>query len=76
MTSRSIRKTSSRPSAKPRIAGKMVPVLCGSSFKNKGIQKLLDAIIDFLPSPLDKPPVKGHSIDDTEKIIERKPSDG
>jgi elongation factor G len=55
------------------IAGKMVPVLCGSSFKNKGIQKLLDSIIDFLPSPLDKPPMMGHNIDDTEKLIERKP---
>ncbi len=58
---------------KATVAGKMVPVLCGSSFKNKGIQKLLDGIIDFLPSPLDKPPVKGHHIDDTEKILERKP---
>ncbi len=53
----------------------MVPVLCGSSFKNKGIQKLLDAVVDFLPSPLDKPPVDGHEIDNTEKIAVRKPSD-
>ncbi len=57
---------------KATIASKMVPVICGSSFKNKGIQKLLDCVVDFLPSPLDKPPVKGHSEDDTEKIIERK----
>ena len=56
------------------VSGKMVPVLCGSSFKNKGIQKLLDAVIDFLPSPLDKLPVKGHAIDDTEKLLERKAS--
>jgi elongation factor G len=39
---------------------KMTPVLCGSSFKNKGVQPLLDAVIDFLPSPLDVPPVSGH----------------
>ncbi len=59
---------------KATITSKMVPVLCGSSFKNKGIQKLLDSIVDFLPSPLDKPPVKGHVVDNTEKMIERKPS--
>ena len=57
---------------KATIASKMVPVICGSSFKNKGIQKLLDCVVDFLPSPLDKPPVKGHCEDDTEKVIERK----
>ena len=38
----------------------MTPVLCGSSFKNKGVQPLLDAVIDYLPSPLDVPPVDGH----------------
>jgi elongation factor G len=52
---------------------KMVPVLCGSSFKNKGIQKLLDAIVDFLPSPLDMPPVKGHHVHNPEKVMWRKP---
>ena len=41
------------------IAGKMVPVVCGTSYKNKGVQKLLDAIVDYLPSPLDIPPVEG-----------------
>ncbi|PWB74085.1 elongation factor G [candidate division GN15 bacterium] len=59
---------------KATIASKMVPVLCGSSYRNKGIQKLLDSIVDFLPSPLDKPAVRGHSVDNTEKIIERKAS--
>ncbi len=52
----------------------MVPVLCGSSYKNKGVQKLLDAVVDFLPSPLDKPPIEGHPIDREDKIIRRKPS--
>jgi len=41
------------------LAGKLVPVLCGSAFKNNGVQKLLDAVVDFLPSPLDLPPVQG-----------------
>ncbi|RKX25367.1 MAG: elongation factor G [Candidatus Zixiibacteriota bacterium] len=55
------------------IALKMVPVLCGSSFKNKGIQKLLDAIVDFLPSPLDMPPIEGTHPDKPEKELLRKP---
>ena len=55
------------------IANKMVPVLCGAAFKNKGVQKLLDAVTLYLPSPLDLPPVKGHDPQDPEKIIERKP---
>ncbi|MFA5090732.1 MAG: elongation factor G [Candidatus Omnitrophota bacterium] len=54
------------------IANKMVPVLCGASFKNKGVQKLLDAIILYLPSPLDLPPVEGSDPEDAEKIIPRK----
>ena len=37
----------------------MVPVLCGSSYRNKGVQNMLDAVIDFMPSPLDVPPIKG-----------------
>ncbi len=44
---------------KATVAVKMVPVLCGSSFKNKGVQMLLDAIVDFLPAPTDLPPIKG-----------------
>ena len=59
---------------KATISSHMVPVMCGSSFKNKGVQKLLDGIIDFLPSPMDMPPVEGHSVDDTSKKIIRKPS--
>ncbi len=42
------------------LDGKVVPVLCGASYKNKGVQLLLDAVVDYLPSPLDVPPVKGH----------------
>lgn len=58
---------------KQTISNKMVPVLCGSAFKNKGVQKLLDAITLYLPSPLDLPSVKGHSPFDTTKILERRP---
>ncbi|MEO7084575.1 MAG: elongation factor G [Gemmatimonadaceae bacterium] len=42
------------------VTGKMIPVLCGASFKNKGVQALLDAVIDYLPAPVDVPPIKGH----------------
>ncbi|MEP7284940.1 MAG: elongation factor G [Chloroflexota bacterium] len=56
------------------IAGKVQPVLCGSALKNKGVQLLLDAIIDYLPSPLDVPPVKGTN-PDTGEEVERMPSD-
>ena len=51
------------------------PVLCGSSFKNKGVQTLLDAVVDYLPSPLDIPPMIGHDPDNMEKEIIRKPDD-
>jgi len=44
---------------KATIAGKIVPMLCGSAFKNKGVQLLLDAVLDYLPSPVDIPPIKG-----------------
>jgi elongation factor G len=56
------------------IAQKITPVLCGSAFKNKGVQPLLDAVVDYLPSPEDIPPVKGINPDD-ESFIERAASD-
>jgi elongation factor G len=49
---------------------KLTPVLCGSSFKNKGVQPLLDAVIDYLPSPLDVPPVTGHEIAKGKEDVE------
>ncbi|WML29431.1 elongation factor G [Neobacillus sp. OS1-32] len=51
------------------------PVLCGSAFKNKGVQPMLDAVIDYLPSPLDVPSIKGHAVDDEDEMIERHSSD-
>jgi elongation factor G len=55
------------------LSGTFFPVLAGSAFKNKGVQPLLDAVVDFLPSPLDVPPIKG--IDSKGNEVERKPSD-
>ncbi|WP_026486974.1 elongation factor G [Caldanaerobius polysaccharolyticus] len=59
---------------KGTINVEIVPVLCGSAYRNKGVQPLLDAVVDFLPSPVDIPPVKGMSPDSDEEI-ERKASD-
>ena len=53
----------------------IVPVLCGSAFKNKGVQLLLDAVVRYLPSPIDIPPVKGVSPTNEEEILERKAED-
>jgi elongation factor G len=53
------------------IASEIYPVLCGSAFKNRGVQPMLDAVVDYLPSPLDMPAIEGHAIGDEEKIIER-----
>jgi elongation factor G len=55
-------------------SGEVVPILCGSAFKNKAVQPLLDAIIDYLPSPLEVPPVAGHD-PKTEDVLERAPDD-
>ena len=52
-----------------------VPVTCGAAFKNKGVQTLLDAVVDFLPSPLDVPPIKGIKPGKVEEIVERKADD-
>jgi elongation factor G len=60
---------------KATLAMEFVPVLCGASFKNKGVQALLDCVIDFLPSPLDVPAIAGHDPQDEAASVERKPSD-
>jgi len=57
------------------IACSMNPVLCGTSYRNKGVQPLLDAVIDYMPSPLDIPAIEGTDPDDPEKKMERHPSD-
>jgi elongation factor G len=57
------------------IALKLVPVIAGSAFKNKGVQPLLDAVIDYLPSPIDVPPVEGTTTDGTEPELRRASDD-
>jgi elongation factor G len=57
------------------IAMKIFPVICGTAFKNKGVQPMLDAVVDFLPSPLDVPPVKGLDPDNKDKEIIRHADD-
>ena len=60
---------------KATIAMKIFPVICGTAFKNKGVQTMLDAVVDYLPSPLDVPPIQGVDIDDPEKVLVRHASD-
>lgn len=60
---------------KGTIEKKIFPCLCGSAYKNKGVQALLDAIVDYMPSPLDIPAVQGTDPKDEEKILERKAGD-
>jgi elongation factor G len=60
---------------KATITGKFYPMMCGSSFKNKGVQAMLDAVCDYLPSPLDVPPTRGHEPRNEENVLERKVSD-
>ena len=60
---------------KSTVACTMNPVLCGTSYRNKGVQPLLDAVIDYMPSPLDIPAIQGTDPHDPEKVLERHPSD-
>src|SRR6202161_1663571 len=60
---------------KATITQKIFPVICGTAFKNKGVQNLLDAVVDYLPSPLDVPPMHGHDVDNKEITVIREASD-
>ena len=59
---------------KATVQGAVQPVLCGSAYRNKGVQRLMDAVVDYLPSPLDMPPVQGHTTD-TWQHVTREPRD-
>ena len=60
---------------KATISLKVFPVICGSAFKNKGVQTMLDAVVDYLPSPVDVPPVEGMDLDHRDRVLYRKASD-
>jgi elongation factor G len=60
---------------KATIKLKIFPVICGSAFKNKGVQTMLDAVVDYLPSPLDVPPIEGTAVDDPTQALVRHASD-
>ena len=60
---------------KATISLKVFPVICGSAFKNKGVQTMLDAVVDYLPSPVDVPPVEGMDLDHRDRVLRRKASD-
>ena len=60
---------------KATIALKIFPVICGSAFKNKGVQTMLDAVVDYLPSPLEVPPVEGTAVGDPTQVLTRQASD-
>jgi elongation factor G len=53
------------------LSSSLVAVLCGTAFKNKGVQPMLDAIVDYLPSPLDVPSIKGHAVGNEDTVVER-----
>jgi elongation factor G len=57
------------------VAQTIFPVVCGSAFKNKGVQDLLDAVVDYLPSPIEVPAIQGTAVVDSTKVVERKASD-
>ena len=60
-----------RAMRKATVDGRFIPVLCGAAFKNKGVRKLLDAIVDYLPSPIDLPPAVGSSLESDKELIRR-----